>query len=114
MHRAACSGVCLVAEQQLSALFIVVLVDADQQPHPLLASRSLQRVCDEDAFECFQQRATKVVGPERVQVLQFREFDVADDGTEVTGTQQKAGTAEQFKLTLQRLLLIRGDPCSQG
>lgn len=114
MHCATCCAVCLVAEQQLPALLVVVLVDADQQPHALLAGRSLQRVRDEDALEGLEKRAAQVVGPERVQVLQLGELDVADDGAEVPSAQQKAGAAEQFKLPLQRLLLVRGDPGTQG
>ena len=45
--------------------------------------------CDEDALERLEQRPVDVVAPEGVEVGQLGELDVADDGAEVTGPQDR-------------------------
>ncbi|TNN81693.1 hypothetical protein EYF80_008139 [Liparis tanakae] len=89
--------------QQPAALLVVVLVHADQQADALRAGCHPQG-----------QSAAQVVGPEGLQVVQLGEVDVADDGSQVSGTKQRAGFAEQLKLTLQGLPLVRRDALAEG
>lgn len=95
--------------QQPSARLIVILVHADQQADALRAGGRPQGVRDEDPLEGLQQSPAQVVCPEGLEVVQLRELDVADDGAQVPGAQQRAGSAEQLELPLQRLTLVRGD-----
>lgn len=97
---------CQASEQQLPALLIVILIHTDKQPDPLLPRCPFQRVCDEDSFQCLEQRPAQIVCPEGIQVGKFRELDITNNRAQIPGTKQHARSAEQFKLPLQRLLLV--------
>lgn len=99
--------------QQPSTLLIVILVDANQKTDTFGTCRHPQGVCDENALQGLQQRPTQVVCPESLQVVQLCELDVADDGAQVSGPQQRVGPTEQVKLPLQRLALVGGDSVPQ-
>lgn len=100
--------------QQPSALLVVVLVDADQQADAFPARRHPQGLSDEYPFQGLQQVSFQVVAPECLQVVQLCELDVADDGAQVSGTEQRVGLAEQLKLPFQGLLLVRGDAVTES
>lgn len=108
------SGSSPTSKHQLSpALLVVVLVNVDQQADVLAARCHPQGVRDENPLEGLQQVSLQVVAPERVQLLQLGELDVADDGAQVSGAEQRVGLAEELKLPLQGLLLVRGDAVAE-
>lgn len=99
--------------QQPPALLVVVLIHVDEQADVLAARRHPQGVGDENPLEGLQQVPLQVVAPERLQLLQLGELDVADDGAQVPGAEQGVGLAEELKLPLQGLLLVRGDAVAE-
>lgn len=103
----------LAGSQQPPALLVVVLVHADQKADALGACSHPQRVRDENPLQGLQKSSAQVVAPEGLEVVQLRELDVAHNGAQISGAQQRAGSTEQLELSLQRLPLVRGDAVTQ-
>lgn len=79
-----------------------------------MAHSLLKRVCDEDAFQCLQERAVDVVAPECVEVGELRELDVTDDGAQVPGLEDGVGLVKALELALQWVLLVGEDVALQS